>query len=177
MGGFRAGAPVVLQSRKYSEMGLDDLSGAADVVRELKLSSGGPHVLPVYCLTSSTRRFLARFSSVSLEATGAAGPSPAAVRRAAATLFRWGGQHRHSVTAAFGEVHVARQGPDVVGVAYDVHESGKHSGMLGVGYWCHLRFNSESGKVPPGCNLVKTIRLAEREGFEPSVQVLARTTV
>ena len=48
---------------------------------------------------------------------------------------------------------------------------------LGVGHWCHLRFNSESGKVPPACNLVKTIRLAEREGFEPSVQVLARTTV
>jgi hypothetical protein len=49
VGGFRAGAPVVLQSRKYSEMRLDDLSGAADAVRELKLSSGGPHVLPVYC--------------------------------------------------------------------------------------------------------------------------------
>ena len=37
---------------------------------------------------------------------------------------------------------------------------------LGVGHWCHLRFNSESDKVPPACNLLKTKRLAEREGFD-----------
>jgi hypothetical protein len=36
---FRAGAPGVLLSRKYSEMRLADLSGAGDAIRELKLSS------------------------------------------------------------------------------------------------------------------------------------------
>jgi hypothetical protein len=36
---FRAGAPGVILSRKYSEMRLADLSGAGDAVRELKLSS------------------------------------------------------------------------------------------------------------------------------------------
>ena len=35
---FRAGAPGVLLSRKYSEMRLADLSGAGDAIRELKLS-------------------------------------------------------------------------------------------------------------------------------------------
>lgn len=35
---FRAGAPGVLLSRKYSEMRLANLSGAGDAVRELKLS-------------------------------------------------------------------------------------------------------------------------------------------
>ena len=36
---FHAGAPGVLLSRKYSEMRLDDSSGAGDAIRELKLSS------------------------------------------------------------------------------------------------------------------------------------------
>ncbi len=36
---FRAGAPGVLLSRKYSEMRLADLSGAGDAIRELNLSS------------------------------------------------------------------------------------------------------------------------------------------
>ena len=36
---FRAGAPGVILSRKYSEMRLADLSGAGDAVRELKLTS------------------------------------------------------------------------------------------------------------------------------------------
>ena len=36
---FRAGAPGVLLSRKYSEMRLADLSGAGEALRELKLSS------------------------------------------------------------------------------------------------------------------------------------------
>jgi hypothetical protein len=36
---FRAGAPGVILSRKYSEMRLADLSGAGDAIRELKLSS------------------------------------------------------------------------------------------------------------------------------------------
>jgi len=36
---FRAGAPGVLLSRKYSEMRLANLSGAGDAVRELKLST------------------------------------------------------------------------------------------------------------------------------------------
>ena len=36
---FRAGAPGVLLSRKYSEMQLANLSGAGDAVRELKLST------------------------------------------------------------------------------------------------------------------------------------------
>ena len=35
---FRAGAPGVILSRKYSEMRLDDLSGAGDANRELKLA-------------------------------------------------------------------------------------------------------------------------------------------
>jgi hypothetical protein len=35
---FRAGAPGVLLSRKYSEMRLADLSGAGEAIRELKLS-------------------------------------------------------------------------------------------------------------------------------------------
>ena len=34
---FRAGAPGVILSRKYSEMRLADLSGAGDAVRELKV--------------------------------------------------------------------------------------------------------------------------------------------
>jgi hypothetical protein len=36
---FRAGAPGVILSRKYSEMRLADLSGAGEAIRELKLSS------------------------------------------------------------------------------------------------------------------------------------------
>jgi hypothetical protein len=36
---FRADAPGVILSRKYSEMRLADLSGAGDAVRELKLSA------------------------------------------------------------------------------------------------------------------------------------------
>ena len=36
---FRAGAPGVLLSRKYSEMRLANLSGAGDAIRELKLST------------------------------------------------------------------------------------------------------------------------------------------
>jgi hypothetical protein len=36
---FRAGAPGVILSRKYSEMRLANLSGAGDAIRELKLSS------------------------------------------------------------------------------------------------------------------------------------------
>jgi len=36
---FRAGAPGVILSRKYSEMRLANLSGARDAIRELKLSS------------------------------------------------------------------------------------------------------------------------------------------
>src|SRR3954468_12620433 len=36
---FRAGAPGVILSRKYSEMRLADLSGAGDAIRELKLTS------------------------------------------------------------------------------------------------------------------------------------------
>lgn len=36
---FRAGAPGVILSRKYSEMRLADLSGAGDAVRELKLAT------------------------------------------------------------------------------------------------------------------------------------------
>ena len=36
---FRAGAPGVILSRKYSEMRLADLSGAGDAIRELNLSS------------------------------------------------------------------------------------------------------------------------------------------
>ena len=35
---FRAGAPGVILSRKYSEMRLADLSGAGDAIRELKLA-------------------------------------------------------------------------------------------------------------------------------------------
>ena len=50
-----------------------------------------PAGLPIgesaYCLTSSTLRFLARPSSVSLELTGASGPAPWAMRRAAATPY------------------------------------------------------------------------------------------
>ena len=38
MAAFRAGAPGVLLSRKYSEMRLADLGGAGDAVRELKLA-------------------------------------------------------------------------------------------------------------------------------------------
>jgi hypothetical protein len=34
---WRAGAPGVLLSRKYSEMRLADLGGAGDAIRELKL--------------------------------------------------------------------------------------------------------------------------------------------
>ncbi len=34
---FRAGAPGVILSRKYSEMRLADLSGAGDAIRELKV--------------------------------------------------------------------------------------------------------------------------------------------
>ena len=34
---FRAGAPGVILSRKYSEMNLANLSGAGDAVRELKM--------------------------------------------------------------------------------------------------------------------------------------------
>jgi hypothetical protein len=34
---FRAGAPGVILSRKYSEMRLADLSGAGDAIREMKL--------------------------------------------------------------------------------------------------------------------------------------------
>jgi hypothetical protein len=37
---------------------------------------------------------------------------------------------------------------------------------LGVGHWCHLRFNSESCEVSPAYNLLKTKTMAEREGFE-----------
>src|SRR5262249_52874729 len=40
-----------------------------------------------YCLTSSTRRFLARPSSLSFEATGASGPTPWESSRAAAILY------------------------------------------------------------------------------------------
>jgi hypothetical protein len=36
---FRAGAPGVILSRKYSEMRLADLGGAGDAVRELHLST------------------------------------------------------------------------------------------------------------------------------------------
>lgn len=36
---FRAGAPGVILSRKYSEMKLANLGGAGDAVREFKLSS------------------------------------------------------------------------------------------------------------------------------------------
>ena len=36
---FRAGAPGVILSRKYSEMRLANLSGARDAIRDLKLSS------------------------------------------------------------------------------------------------------------------------------------------
>ena len=36
---FRAGAPGVLLSRKYSEMRLANLSGAGEAIRQLKLSS------------------------------------------------------------------------------------------------------------------------------------------
>jgi hypothetical protein len=36
---FRAGAPGVILSRKYSEMQLADLSGAGEAIRELKPSS------------------------------------------------------------------------------------------------------------------------------------------
>ena len=36
---FRAGAPGIILSRKYSEMRLANLSGAGDAVRELKFSS------------------------------------------------------------------------------------------------------------------------------------------
>jgi len=36
---FRAGAPGVLLSRKYSEMRLANLSGAGEAIRELKLCS------------------------------------------------------------------------------------------------------------------------------------------
>ena len=36
---FRAGAPGVILSRKYSEMRLANLSGAGDAIRELKLSA------------------------------------------------------------------------------------------------------------------------------------------
>ncbi len=36
---FRAGAPGIILSRKYSEMQLTNLSGAGDAIRELKLSS------------------------------------------------------------------------------------------------------------------------------------------
>src|SRR5262249_38943069 len=36
---FRAGAPGVLLSRKYSEMRLANLSGAGEAIRELRLSS------------------------------------------------------------------------------------------------------------------------------------------
>jgi hypothetical protein len=36
---FRAGAPGIILSRKYSEMRLADLGGAGDAIRELKLSS------------------------------------------------------------------------------------------------------------------------------------------
>jgi hypothetical protein len=36
---FRAGAPGVILSRKYSEMRLENLGGAGDAVRELKSSS------------------------------------------------------------------------------------------------------------------------------------------
>jgi len=39
MAAFRAGAPGVILSRKYSEMRLANLSGAGDAIRELKLSS------------------------------------------------------------------------------------------------------------------------------------------
>jgi hypothetical protein len=35
---FRAGAPAVILSRKYSEMRLAELSGAGDAIRELQLS-------------------------------------------------------------------------------------------------------------------------------------------
>jgi hypothetical protein len=36
---FRAGAPGVILSRKYSEMQLANLSGAGEAIRELKISS------------------------------------------------------------------------------------------------------------------------------------------
>jgi hypothetical protein len=39
MAAFRAGAPGIILSRKYSEMRLANLSGAGDAIRELKLSS------------------------------------------------------------------------------------------------------------------------------------------
>jgi len=35
---FRAGAPGIILSRKYSEMKLTNLSGAGDAIRELKLA-------------------------------------------------------------------------------------------------------------------------------------------
>jgi hypothetical protein len=38
MAAFRAGAPGVILSRKYSEMKLANLSGAGDAIRELKIS-------------------------------------------------------------------------------------------------------------------------------------------
>ena len=39
MAAFRAGAPGIILSRKYSEMRWANLSGAGDAIRELKLSS------------------------------------------------------------------------------------------------------------------------------------------
>jgi len=44
-------------------------------------------VVSSYCFTSSTRRFLARPSSAWFEATGASGPKPWALSRAAATPY------------------------------------------------------------------------------------------
>ena len=41
MAAFRAGAPGVILSRKYSEMKLANLGGAGDAVREFKVSSWG----------------------------------------------------------------------------------------------------------------------------------------
>jgi hypothetical protein len=50
MAAFRAGAPGVILSRKYSEMKLANLGGAGDAVREseLELKSESPpsHALP-----------------------------------------------------------------------------------------------------------------------------------
>lgn len=42
-------------------------------------------VVPAYCFTSSTRRFLARPSSAALDATGASSPTPAGLSRFAST--------------------------------------------------------------------------------------------
>ena len=69
-------------------------SGACDanfisgVLRTLRVSAGNKFRLFFpYCFTSSTRRFFARPSSLSLEATGADGSSPMALSLAASTPY------------------------------------------------------------------------------------------